>query len=88
MTVAGFEKFILDMCGDPVFAPSVPEIDKALKALDIEADGNPDAERVLKILEIISNKSGTVADRLEEMQRLTSMKGKVVVEVRGWKEWR
>jgi hypothetical protein len=76
------------MCGDPAFAPSVPEIDKALKALDIEADGNPDAERVPKILEIVSNKSGTVAERLEEMQRLTSMKGKVTVEVRGWKGWR
>jgi hypothetical protein len=84
VTVAGFEKFILDLCGSP-FAESAGDINRALEKLDIEADGNPDAERLLKLMEIISNKPVSVADRLEEMQKYTSMKGKVVVEIQGWK---
>jgi hypothetical protein len=87
MTVAGFEKFILDLCGSP-FAESVTDINHALERMDIEADGNPDAERFLKLMEIIANKSVPVAERLEEMQKFASMKGKVVVEVQGWKGWR
>jgi hypothetical protein len=88
MTVAGFEKFMVDMCGDPAFAPSVGDFNRVLEKLDCEADFNPDAERLLKVLEIVSNKPVSVAERLEEMQKLTSLKGKVVVEVRGWTGWR
>jgi hypothetical protein len=87
MTVAGFEKFMLELCGSP-FASSVVEINSALEQLDLEADGNPDAERLLKALEIVASKSTPVAERLEEMSKITGLKGKVVVEVRGWTGWR
>jgi hypothetical protein len=87
MVVAGFEKFLLELCGSP-FAPDAPAISRALEQLDIEADGNPNAERLLKCLEIISNKSTPVADRLEEMSKITGLKGKVSVRVEGWTGWR
>jgi hypothetical protein len=87
MTVAGFERFLIELCGSP-FASSVVEINNALEKLDIEADGNPDAERLLKCLEIIASKSEPVVARFEEMHKLVSLRGKVVVEVRGWTGWR
>ena len=87
MTVAGFEKFMVDLCGSP-FASSVGEINSALQKLDAEADFNPDAERLLKILEIVSNKSVPVSERREEMRHLTNLRGKVSVRVEGWTGWR
>jgi hypothetical protein len=87
VSVAGFEKFILELCGSP-FASSVVEINNALEKLDIEGDYNPDAAAMLKALEIISMKSEPIAERLEEMHKLTSLRGKVSVEVRGWTGWR
>jgi hypothetical protein len=86
--VAGFEKFVLEMLGDPAFAPSAVEINDALQRLDCEADFNPDATQMLKCLEIIASKSTPIAERLEEMHKLTSLRGKVVVEVHGWTGWR
>jgi hypothetical protein len=87
MTVAGFEKFMLELCGSR-FAESASDISRALEKLDAEADFNPDAERLLKCLEIISNKSQPVAERLEEMHELTSARGKVVMRAEGWTGWR
>jgi hypothetical protein len=86
MAVAGFERFLIELCGSP-FAESVGEIARALEKLDAEADFNPHAERMLKGLEIISNKSTPVAERLEEMSKVTSG-GYVTVRVEGWFGWR
>jgi hypothetical protein len=46
MTVAGFEKFLTELYASP-FAADAGNMDRALEALDIEADGNPDADRML-----------------------------------------
>jgi hypothetical protein len=86
MTVAGFEQFVLELCGSP-FAADAPAINRALEKLDLEGDGNVHAERMLKALEIISNKSTPVAERLEEMSKVTSG-GYVTVRVEGWTGWR
>ena len=81
MTVAGFEKFMIELCASP-FTASAVSINDALEALDIEGDGNPDAVNMLKALELVANKSTSVAERLEELHKITSAKGNVVVEFR------
>jgi hypothetical protein len=84
--VPGFERFMLELLASP-FASSAVGINNALAKLSIEADGNPDAERMEKALEIISNKSTPVAERLEEMSKVTSG-GYITVRVEGWTGWR
>ena len=79
--VAGFGRFFVELRGSE-FAESAGEIARALERLDIEADGNPDAERMLTALEIIANKSGSIGERLADMHKVTSARGKVVVEFR------
>jgi hypothetical protein len=87
MTVAGFEKFILELCGDRELSALAADINRALEALDIEGDGNPDADRVLAALEWIARQPKPVADRLEKMCDLVRLKGKVRISMRAWTGW-
>jgi hypothetical protein len=74
MTVAGFERFMLDLLASPAWDLAV-EINYALTKMDIEADGNPDAANFLKLMEVIANKQVSVDERLAEMQKYTSKPG-------------
>jgi hypothetical protein len=78
-TPRGFEEFVAQLLGDEHFASSAVAIRNALTKLDIEADGNPDAVQMLRCLEIVANKSTSLAERVEEMHRITSAKGKTLV---------
>jgi hypothetical protein len=86
MAVAGFEKFILELCGSP-FASSVVEINNALEKLDIEADGNPDAERMLAAFEYIATEPVPLDKRVAKMQELVSLKGKVILNMKAFCGW-
>jgi hypothetical protein len=87
MTVAGFEKFMLELCGDPDFAPLVGEINRVLEAADIEADGNPDADRLLAGLEYIATEPQPLVRRIAKMHELTGLRGKVVVNLKEFCGW-
>jgi hypothetical protein len=87
MVVAGFEKFILELCGDPAFAPSVGEINRALEATDIEADGNPHALQVLTALEYIAKGPVPLVQRVAKMQELLNLQGKVVLDMKAFCGW-
>jgi hypothetical protein len=87
MTVAGFEKFMLELCASP-FASSAGDINRALEAIDIEADGNPDADRVLAALEWIARQPKPIVERFEKMHELVKLKGKVRINMQEWTGWR
>jgi hypothetical protein len=78
-TPRSFEEFVAQLLADRDFASSAVAVRNALTKLDIEADGNPDAVQMLRCLEIIANKSTPLAERVEEMHRITSGKGKTLV---------
>ena len=86
MAVAGFEKFMLELCGSP-FASLAGDINRALTALDLEGDGNRDADRVLVALEWIARQPKPLDERLAKMQELTRLKGKVRISMREWTGW-
>ena len=87
MTVAGFEKFILELCGDPAFAPLVVEINAVLEKLDIEADGSSDAERMLAALEYIATEPVSLDKRVAKMHELVNLQGKVVLNMKEFCGW-
>jgi hypothetical protein len=87
MVVAGFEKFLLELCGDPAFAPSAVEINRALEATDIEADGNPHALQVMAGLEYIAKGPAPLSERVAKMQELVSLRGKVVLNMKEFCGW-
>jgi hypothetical protein len=87
MVVAGFEKFILELCGDPAFAPSVVEFNNALEKADIEADGSPHALQCLMALEYIANGPVPLFQRVAKMQELLHLQGKVVLNMREFCGW-
>jgi hypothetical protein len=86
MAVAGFEKFLVELCGSP-FASLAGEINRALKQLDLEADGNPDADRLLAAMEWVARQPKPLVDRLEKMHDLTRLRGKVRISMRAWAGW-
>jgi hypothetical protein len=86
MSVAGFERFILELFASP-FAESAVQINAALTALDLEADGSPDAERMLAALEYIATEPQPIDRRVAKMAELVSLKGKVVVDMKAFCGW-
>jgi hypothetical protein len=86
MVVAGFEGFMLELCASPL-ASLAGEINRALEQLDLEADGNPDADRLLAAMEWVARQPKPLVDRLEKMRDLTHLKGKVRISMRAWSGW-
>jgi hypothetical protein len=83
-----FVTFTCKLLADPAFASSAVEIRKALDALDIEADGNPDAERFLTAtLWICNQRQRSVSERMEKLHALSSLKGKVCINMQEWTGW-
>jgi hypothetical protein len=84
--VAGFEKFVIELLGSP-FAESAVQINAALSALDLEADGSVSAERMLAGLEYIATEPQPIEKRVAKMGELVALKGKVVVDMKAFCGW-
>jgi hypothetical protein len=87
MAVAGFEKFILELCDDRALAPLVGEVMRELEQLDLQADGDVNADRLLAALEWVARQPKPLVERLEKMRDLTHLKGKVRISMRAWSGW-
>jgi hypothetical protein len=82
----GFEKFMIELLASP-FAESAAQINAALSALDLEADGNVSAERMLAGLEYIATEPQPIERRVAKMAELVALKGKVVIDMKAFCGW-
>jgi hypothetical protein len=84
----GFDMFVLELLGDSGFSESAVEINRAFTALDIEADGNLDAERLFSaVMWICNQRQQPLHARMEKISRLAALRGKVSVNLREFTGW-
>ena len=91
MNTAGvdyFKKFIAEMRADPQFAVSADDMEKALHAIDLEADGNDHAAALFAAVEWVVTQPKPVRDKLDVLQRLFDLSGFVLIRsIRAFAGW-
>jgi hypothetical protein len=87
--MSAYDHFLVELCADPELAPSAGEFNRALTALDIEADGNPHALQLfMGVCWIINRREHPVHERAQKVLELVSMRGKMVIRMKEWTGWR
>jgi hypothetical protein len=71
--------FLAEVGADPRLAGMVPALADAFRALDLEADGNPDAAALFAVVVTICRARGSLVDRLRVPLELASFKGVVSI---------
>jgi hypothetical protein len=87
MVAPGFATFVLELLGDPAFRESATDINRCLSATDLEGDGNAHAIALMSALEWIAKQPKPLAERVEKMLELVSMRGKVRINMAEWTGW-
>jgi hypothetical protein len=87
MVAPGFATFVLELLGDPAFRESATDISRCLEATDIEGDGNAHAIALMSALEWIAKQPRPLAERVEKIFELVSMRGKVHINMAEWTGW-
>jgi hypothetical protein len=86
--MSGFPAFIAELRGDRRTAPHADALDRALRATDLEADGNSSAAAFMTAIEWIVAQPRSIDERLVALTRLASIKGKIRIrnmsEFVGW----
>jgi hypothetical protein len=75
------EKFVAELRADPAFAPAADQLAAAFQAVDLEADGNPDAACLIAAVAAICRVRRPLVDRLRALLALVSIEGRVTVTV-------
>jgi hypothetical protein len=83
-----FKKFIAEMRADSQFGQFADDIEKALLALDLEADGNDHAAALFAAVEWVVTQPKPVRDKLDVLQRLFALSGFVHIHsIRAFAGW-
>jgi hypothetical protein len=87
--MSAYDHFIAELLGDRDMAPCAVKIRHAFDALDLEADGNPDAVQLYEAVCWIANQRGhSLCERVDKITELTGLRGKVHIsslrEFCGW----
>jgi hypothetical protein len=86
--MSAYDHFLMELLGDPGFAPSVPEIRRVFTALDIESDGNSHALQLFEAVTWVCNqREHSLRERMEKISALAGMRGKVCINLREWTGW-
>jgi hypothetical protein len=82
------EQFLTEMRADPHFADGANGISAALDAIDREADGNADAAAFFECVRWVLERPKPVAEKLDVLQRLLELQGRITINMpifTGWK---
>jgi hypothetical protein len=86
--MSAYSHFLVELCADPAFVASAPEIRRGLDALDIEGDGNMHALALYEaVCWILNQRQHSVLERMEKVAELTALKGRQVLNMREWTGW-
>jgi hypothetical protein len=86
--MSAYDHFLVELCADPAFVASAPEIRRGLDALDIEGDGNMHALALYEgVCWILNQRRHSVGERMEKVAELTALKGHNVVNLREFCKW-
>jgi hypothetical protein len=86
--MSAWDHFTVELLADREFASSACEINNAITALDLEADGNPHALQLFEgVMWIARQRQRPLRERVEAIFRLVSLRGKVVVNLREFCGW-
>jgi hypothetical protein len=83
-----FKKFIADMRADPQFGIFADDMEQALYAVDVEADGNDHAAALFTGVDWIVAQPKPVRDKLDVLRRLFDLSGFVrIPSIRAFAGW-
>jgi hypothetical protein len=86
--MSAWDHFTIELCGDRELAPSVGDINRALTALDLEADGSPDAERMFEaVMWICRQREHPLRERVQKISELVALKGRQVIDLKAFCGW-
>jgi hypothetical protein len=71
--VSAFASFVAELRATPCLAHMADDIAKAHRALEIEAGTNPDAWKFLKMENWILSQPRSLAEKLEQIEKLASL---------------
>jgi hypothetical protein len=83
-----FKNFIAEMRADPQFGAFADDMEKALHAIDLEADGNDHAAALFAAVEWVVTQPKPVRDKLDVLDRLFALSGFVhIPNIRAFAGW-
>jgi hypothetical protein len=75
------KKFVADLRADPELAPLADEMERALQAVDIAADGNDSLAENFAGIEWLISQPKTVQQKYDAVIKLVSLKGQGHVQI-------
>jgi hypothetical protein len=86
--MSAYDQFLDELRAHYYFAPSAPEIRRAIEALDIEADGNPHALQIFEgVCWIMNRRERPLRERVEKISELAALRGRQVISLRAFCGW-
>jgi hypothetical protein len=84
-----FKKFIAEMRADPQFGALADDMEKALHAIDLEADGNDHAAALFTAVEwVMTQQPKPVRDKIDVLERLFALSDFVhIPSIRAFAGW-
>jgi hypothetical protein len=83
-----FKKFTAEMRADPQFGQLADDLEKALQAVDLEADGNDHAAALFAAVEWVVTQPKPINDKLDVLSRLFALSGFVhIPSIRAFAGW-
>lgn len=83
-----FKQFLADMRADPKFSAFADGMEKAILAIDLEADGNDHAAALFVAMEWVMAQSKPNEAKLDVLQRLFALSGFVrIASIREFAGW-
>jgi hypothetical protein len=83
-----FDNFIAALRADAVFAPVADRVAEAIRAADLEGDGNVHAIEFHRGLEWIISQPRTLREKIDMIDRYVHLEGKVTIfSMKAWTGW-
>jgi hypothetical protein len=86
--MSAYDHFLIELLGDPGFAPSAPELRRAIEQVDLESDGNPHALQFYEgVCWIMNQRQRPLRERVEKISEFAALRGRQVINLREFCGW-